>query len=44
MHDEARAWRRNITRFRHLDEMARRLRRVERRLGATDGDKENPNG
>ncbi len=43
MHDEARAWRRNIIRFRHLDDMARRLGQVERQLAALEGDKENPN-
>jgi UDP-3-O-[3-hydroxymyristoyl] glucosamine N-acyltransferase len=34
MHDEARKWRRNITRFRQLDDMARKIRAVERRLAA----------
>lgn len=43
MHDDARAWRRNSARFRHLDDMAKRLRRVETRLAAMDGDTENSN-
>ena len=40
MHDEARAWRRNSARFRHLDEMAKRLGRLEKRLAALDRDTE----
>jgi UDP-3-O-[3-hydroxymyristoyl] glucosamine N-acyltransferase len=31
--DEAKRWRRNSARFRHLDELARRLKAVEARLG-----------
>ena len=43
MHDDARSWRRNSARFKHLDDMAKRLRRVEMRLAAMDGDTENSN-
>lgn len=35
--DEAKRWRRNSARFRHLDELARRLKAVETRLGIKGG-------
>ncbi len=38
--DEASRWRRNAARFRHLDEMARRLRKLEKRVDELTGDKE----
>lgn len=39
--DEARRWRRNSARFRHLDEMARRLKKLETKMGMADkADKE----
>ena len=40
MHDDARAWRRNSARFRHLDDMAKKLRHLERRVAAIDGETE----
>lgn len=41
MHDEARRWRRNATRFRQLDEMAKNIRMLERRLKAMERETEN---
>jgi UDP-3-O-[3-hydroxymyristoyl] glucosamine N-acyltransferase len=35
--DEAGRWRRNAARFRKLDEFAKRVTEIERRLGTTDG-------
>jgi len=39
-HDEARKWRRNNARFRQLDDMARKLRILERRLAAMERETE----
>lgn len=39
--DDARSWRRNAARFRQLDDMARRLRRLERRMNDQQGEQEN---
>ncbi len=36
MHDDARKWRRNSARFRHLDDMAKTIRTLERRLTAME--------
>lgn len=36
-YDEAARWRRNAARFRRLDELAKRLARLERRLDGSDG-------
>ncbi len=38
--DEARRWRRNAARFRHLDELARRLKDVEKQLQGSKGERE----
>jgi UDP-3-O-[3-hydroxymyristoyl] glucosamine N-acyltransferase len=38
--DESRRWRRNSARFRQLDDMARRLRRLERTAGVEGQDPE----
>jgi hypothetical protein len=35
--DEAARWRRNSARFRHLDELARRVKALEDRLDRDDG-------
>jgi len=36
--DEASRWRKNVARYRHLDEMARRLRKLEKILDAKQGE------
>jgi len=36
MHDDARKWRRNAARFRHLDDMAKRIKTLELRLAAME--------
>lgn len=38
--DDAARWRRNSARFRHLDELARRVKALESRLGSGDGRQE----
>ncbi len=40
MHDDARKWRRNSARFRQLDDMAKKLKALERRLVAMESDTE----
>ena len=37
--DEAGRWRKNVVRYRQLDEMARRLRKLEKRVEEKLGDK-----
>ncbi len=39
---EARQWRRNLARLHHLDELARKLRRLEQRLAELEGDPARP--